>query len=196
MKRRIEIRERKIDYTLLVSKRAKRMRMAIYCDGNFVVTAPQGMDLNMVERFIVGNSRWIINKLDYFKSFGDKIFVKTNRGDFLKYRPQARLLAESKIQIFNKLYKFEFNKINIRNQKTRWGSCSKKGNLNFNYKIALLPRHIADYIIAHELCHLVELNHSKNFWNFVKKLAPDYSEIRKELKRYSFITGPGSPSSV
>ena len=69
MKKRIEIRERKVEYTLRVSKRARRMRLAIYCDGNFVVTAPQGIDLNMVERFIVGKSRWIINKLDYFKLY-------------------------------------------------------------------------------------------------------------------------------
>ena len=185
LKKRIEIRERKVEYTLRVSKRAKRMRLAIYCDGNFVVTVPQGIDLNMVERFIVGKSRWIINKLDYFKSFRNKIFTKTNKADFLKYRQQAQLFSESRIQFFNKLYQFKFNKINIKNQKTRWGSCSKKGNLNFNYKIALLPQHIADYMIVHELCHLVEFNHSRKFWNFVQKLVPDYLEIRKELKGYA-----------
>ena len=182
MKKRIEIRERKVEYTLRVSDRARKMRLAIYCDGNFVVTTPQGIDLNMVERFIVGKSRWIINKLDYFKSFGNKIFAKTNKADFLKYRQQAQLFSESRIQFFNKLYQFKFNKINIKNQKTRWGSCSKKGNLNFNYKIALLPQHIADYIIVHELCHLKQFNHSKNFWSLIEKSIPDYKKIRKIIR--------------
>ncbi|MCX6761150.1 MAG: SprT family zinc-dependent metalloprotease [Candidatus Nealsonbacteria bacterium] len=183
MKKIIKIRKRKVEYTFRVSRRARRMRLAIYCDGNFVVTAPQGTDLNMVEGFIAAKSRWIINKLDYFKSSGKRIFIKTNRADFLKYRQKARLFVESRIQFFNKPYQFKFNKINIKNQKTRWGSCSKKGNLNFNYKILLLPPYIADYIIAHELCHLIEFNHSGKFWNFLKKLVPDCLEIRRELKR-------------
>jgi len=184
MKKKIEIHKRKVEYTLNVSKRARRMRLAIYCDGNFVVTVPQGIDLNIVERFIMGKSRWIINKLNYFKAFQNTIFAKTSKADFLKCRQQAQLYIENRIQYFNRPYQFKFNKINIKNQKTRWGSCSKKRNLNFNYKIALLPQHVADYIIAHELCHLVELNHSKKFWSLVGKLVPNYSEIRKELKRY------------
>jgi len=161
------------------------MRLAIYCDGNFVVTAPRGTDLNLIERFIIDKSKWIINKLDYFKSFKNRILIKTKKADFLKYREQARLLIESRIQFFNTLYRFKFNRINIKNQKTRWGSCSKKGNINFNYKIALLPGYIADYIVAHELCHLIEFNHSKKFWNFVEKLVPDYLRIRRELRGYS-----------
>ncbi len=73
------------------------------------------------------------------------------------------------------------------NQRTKWGSCSKKGNLNFNYKIALMPEKIADYIVVHELCHLKEFNHSRKFWNLVVKIIPDYLEIKKELKNKSLI---------
>ncbi|PIP23438.1 MAG: hypothetical protein COX90_01110 [Candidatus Nealsonbacteria bacterium CG_4_10_14_0_2_um_filter_38_17] len=70
----------------------------------------------------------------------------------------------------------------MKNQKTRWGSCFKKGNPNFNYKIALLSQRLADYIVVHELCHLGELNHSQKSWNLVAKAVPDYPEIRDELK--------------
>ena len=101
----------------------------------------------------------------------------------LKYKEEAYNLAESRINYFTKIYKFKYNKINIKNQKTRWGSCSKKGNLNFNYKIALLPSLISDYLIAHELCHLKELNHSKRFWKLVEKTIPNYRSIRGELKK-------------
>ena len=84
--------------------------------------------------------------------------------------------------MFNQIYGFQYNKINIRNQKTRWGSCSKKGNLNFNYKIALLPEKYADYIVVHELCHLKEFNHSRSFWNLVARTIPDFRERKKRIK--------------
>ena len=104
--------------------------------------------------------------------------------DYLKYKERAISLIQERVSYFNKIYDFKYNKINIKSQKTRWGSCSKKGNLNFNYKIALLPQYLADYIIVHELCHLVEFNHSRKFWNSVQKLVPNYPEIRRELKSY------------
>jgi len=183
MKRKIELHKKKVEYTLKVSKRARRMRLAIYCDGNFVVTAPRNMSENIVEQFIIRKSQWILDKLDYFKSISGQVFAKGTKKDYAEYKDQALALAEKRIGYFNKTYGFKFNKINIKNQKTRWGSCSRKGNLNFNYKIALLPERLADYIIVHELCHLKEFNHSQKFWNLVAKVMPDYLEIRNELKR-------------
>ena len=183
MKRKIELHKNKVEYTLKVSKRARRMRLAIYCDGNFVVTAPQNMSENIIEQFIIRKSQWILDKLDYFKSISGRVFAKGTKKDYAKYKDQALVLAQQRIEYFNKDYGFKFNKINIKNQKTRWGSCSRKGNLNFNYKIALLSEKLADYIIIHELCHLKEFNHSQKFWNLVAKMMPDYLEIRNELKR-------------
>ena len=110
------------------------------------------------------------------------------RKQFLEYKEEARELARRRIEYFNQMYGFKFNTISIRNQKTRWGSCSRKGNLNFNYKIALLPARLSDYIIVHELCHLGEFNHSSKFWNLVAQTIPDYSARRKELNS-SMIRG-------
>lgn len=183
MKKRIELHKKRVEYTLKVSSRARRMRLAIYCDGAFVVTVPQNMDQGLVERFIIKKSQWVIDKLEYFKNFSGKIFIKSTKKDFADNKEEASALAERRIEHFNKTYKFQFNKINIKNQKTRWGSCSRKGNLNFNYKIALLPQRMTDYIIVHELCHLREFNHSRKFWNLVEKTMPDYLDIRAELKK-------------
>ena len=83
--------------------------------------------------------------------------------DYLKYKNQATNLVKERIEYFNTFYNYKWGKIVVRNQKTRWGSCSKKGNLNFNYKIVLLSPEAADYIIVHELCHLKEFNHSERF---------------------------------
>ena len=74
-------------------------------------------------------------------------------------------------------------RIAIRNQKSRWGSCSKKGNLNFNYKLALMPPEIRDYVIVHEICHIKEFNHGRGFWDLVAEAVPDWKKLRKELRR-------------
>ena len=183
MIKQIELNNKKIEYTLKVSKRARNMRLAVYRGGDFVVTAPQSASENIIERFIIKKSRWVIDKINHFKQFPVKTFIKSNKSDFLKHKEGALKLVEKRMEYFNGVYKFKFNKVNIRNQKTRWGSCSAKGNINFNYKIALLPERLADYIIVHELCHLGEFNHSRKFWDLVVEAIPDHREIRSELKQ-------------
>jgi len=76
--------------------------------------------------------------------------------------------------------------VKIRDQSSRWGSCSWKGNLNFSYKLVLLPEHLADYVVVHELCHLREMNHSPRFWALVSQTVPDYRAKRRELKKLLF----------
>lgn len=101
---------------------------------------------------------------------------------YLLHKESARKLVHERLEYFNQFYGFKYNKVAIRNQKTRWGSCSKRGNLNFSYKLALLPPHLADYIIVHELCHLKEFNHSQAFWDLVAQQFLDHKELRKKLK--------------
>lgn len=180
----IELHKRKIPYVLKISKRAKRLRIAIYCDGAFVVTAPKNINISLIEKFIVQKSQWVVDKLNYFNQFPHTLKKENSIEEYLKYKKQALLLVENKVKKFNVIYNFSYNKINIKNQKTRWGSCSKKGNLNFNYKIALLPDRLAEYIVVHELCHLGQFNHSQKFWNLVAKTIPDYLEIRENLKSF------------
>jgi predicted metal-dependent hydrolase len=95
----------------------------------------------------------------------------------------ARRFVKSRIAYFNQFYNFKFNKIFIKNQSTRWGSCSSLRNLNFNYKIIYLRPDLADYLIVHELCHLGEMNHSKRFKDLVSKTIPNYVKLNKELKK-------------
>jgi len=183
MKRRIELDKNKIEYTLRTSKRARCLRLSVRCDGNLVVTAPQYLSENAVEQFILQKSKWIIDKLNYFKSMSDRIFFRSSKKDYLENKGKALILTKERIEHFNTVYGLKFNKISIKNQKTRWGSCSRKGNLNFNYKIALIPEKLADYVIVHELCHLKEFNHSAKFWKLVSITMPDYLKLRKELKK-------------
>lgn len=121
------------------------------------------------------------------KGVGKKKVSKTKtikREKYLQYKEVARVLALERLAVYNQIYQYKYNKISIRDQRTRWGSCSSKGNINFNYKIALLPPHLADYIIVHELCHIGEMNHSERFWDLVARTIPNHIELRLELRKF------------
>jgi predicted metal-dependent hydrolase len=111
--------------------------------------------------------------------------LKGTRAEFLALKESARRLVHERIAHFCTIYPFVCNRVSIRNQGTRWGSCSKKGNLNFHYRIALLPEHLRDYVIVHELCHLGEFNHSRNFWDLVARAVPNHKALRAELCQHA-----------
>ncbi len=89
-----------------------------------------------------------------------------------------------RVRHYEKIMGLSCNRITVKNQKTRWGSCSNKKNLNFNYKLAYMPEKILDYVVVHELAHLRQMNHSREFWSLVERYLPDYRERRKWLKEH------------
>lgn len=102
---------------------------------------------------------------------------------YVAYKEPARILVHARLAYFSTLYEVSYNRVFIKNQKSRWGSCSKSGNLNFNYRILFLSPEQQDYIIVHELCHLKEFNHSARFWALVAEQIPHYAEIRASLRK-------------
>lgn len=174
-----------MQYTLKHSARARRMRITVGCDASVVVTVPYFFSHNKMEKFLSEKANWILKKIEHFKKIGGDRLIIPRRGgviEYKKFKQQARIFVREKITLLNQSYNFSFNRICIKNHKSRWGSCSKKGNLNFNYKIIHLPVELAEYIVVHELCHLKELNHSSRFWALVARAVPDYKERRKKLK--------------
>ncbi len=174
--------QNKINYTLRKSERVRRVRLAVHCDGAVVVTAPVGVSEERVEGFVRDKAEWVREKITFFQKIGFQPVKKTTRGGYKKYKNVARKLVTGRLEYFNQFYQLKYNRVAIRNQRSRWGSCSKKGNLNFNYKIVFLPPQLADYVIVHELCHLQEFNHSQRFWALVAKTLPGYTSLRKHLK--------------
>lgn len=175
--------DQEIVYKLKRSAKAKRMRLAVHCDASVVVMAPVKMEERVIDKFLVEKIGWLISKIEYFKNNQPLLPVKSTRRDYLINKRPAFKFVRERVAVFNQFYQFSFNKIIIKNQKTMWGSCSRKGNLNYNYKLVLLPQHLADYVVVHELCHLKEFNHSKRFWNLVAQVMPNYLELRRELKK-------------
>lgn len=113
-------------------------------------------------------------------------FIRVKKKSSTKWKvhkDKALILIRTAIKKHNLDIHFDYNRITVRNQRTRWGSCSVKRNLNFNYRIVHLPEELIEYIVIHEFCHLKEFNHSKNFWDLVKTYDPDYRKHRREIKK-------------
>ena len=119
--------------------------------------------------------------------------TKAERAHYATHKEVARTFVIERLAYWQRWYethagekfkeKLMWKSLAIRNTRSRWGSCSSKGGLNFNYRIIFLPPHLADYLIVHELCHLREMNHSGQFWSLVRQAIPDYIKCRAELMR-------------
>lgn len=182
----------KISYTLKKSPRARSVRVSVYCDGTCVVSAPTYIPRFLIDRFVAAKSPWISAKLQSFMPFRHVVSRveraarrKQSRAEYLAHKEAARELVTRRLPELNASYGFTYGRITIRNQKSRWGSCSAKGNLNFSYKIALLPPHLADYLMVHELCHRGEFNHSARFWALVARACPEYKQARVDMLNFT-----------
>ncbi len=173
-----------IDYTVKRSQRARTMRLAIYPDGNVVVTAPRFFGLQAIEDFVMKHSNWVRTKVEETRG---RTILRIRRADIPMLKKQALALAVSRAEHFAAYYGVSYKKISIRAQKSRWGSCSEKGNLSFNYKLTVLDPRLADYIVVHEICHLKQFDHSKAFWALVAEQFPDHQELREKLRNTATI---------
>ena len=169
------------------SKKARNLRLTVYPDGKVVATLPCGTRESLIDEFILRKSGWIFRKLDEINSSKnpcERLLSKFGKKEYNRHKKQALFFIRKRLEYLNKFYNCNFKRISIRNQRTRWGSCSRKGNLNFNYKLVFLPERFADYVIVHELCHIKEFNHSASFWDLVAKTVPDYKNIVRELRKF------------
>jgi predicted metal-dependent hydrolase len=179
----IDLQDQIIEYKLRESRRARCLRITIYPGGELAATLPQGMNLERLEDFLRQKSDWILRKMDLAKKRKSGLILpRASRKEYLTKKSEALAIAKKKIKYFGELYNLMPKRLCIRNQKTRWGSCSQKGNINFNYRLVHLPEKFLDYVVVHELCHLKEFNHSERFWNLVAVAIPDYKSIRKEIR--------------
>jgi len=171
-----------IPYSLTISDRANCVRISISKNAQLRVSVPYFLPEKKMESYMQEKSNWILSKLTYYKSLPPQISQEDSRKEYQLLKKEASDYVHTRITELNRPYKFSYNEIHIKNHRTLWGSCSRKGNLNFNYKIIQLPERLADYIIVHELCHLQEFNHSKRFWDLVAQTIPNHVVLRAELR--------------
>jgi predicted metal-dependent hydrolase len=185
MKKIIKTHSGTIPYTMKSMRRSKSVRLIVHGDGTLVLTKPLWVSVKTAESFLHDKIEWIIEKVRIAREkHANAPTRQETQEEYAKLRKRAlRFVTERTAYINREFYEFEYQKISVRNQKTRWGSCSKAGNLSFSYRIILLSPECADYLIAHELCHLKEFNHSEKFWKLVAKASPRYRTLRREMKR-------------
>ena len=155
------------------------MAIQIMPDGSVVVRCPKRIRVDEVRKFVNSKSTWIEKHLTSRVPRNEE---KLTDSELKELRERTRILVTERVRYFAPFVGVTYNKIAIRAQRTRWGSCSSKGYLNFNCLLALVPSEVLDYVVVHELCHRKELNHSAKFWSEVSRILPDYKLKRRWLK--------------
>ena len=163
--------------------RSRRKMIAIQIDreGQVIVRTPYGITKRQVEEFLDEKKDWILQtrqRVEKRKTEQIPISEEVRREGI----ERAKRIFPERTAYFAKRMGVDYGRITIREQKTRWGSCSSKGNLNFNWKLVLLDPELLDYVVVHELAHRREMNHSVAFWKVVEAELPDYRERRRRLK--------------
>ncbi|MFA5087317.1 MAG: M48 family metallopeptidase [Candidatus Paceibacterota bacterium] len=186
MNKQVILNEKIISYNLKRKNRVKNLILTVGRNGQVGLTVPKYMPIYLAEKFLKEKAEWVLEKIKHFEELKPSLILGGSRKDFLEKKESALALVENRLNYFNKSYNFGINRVIIKNQKTRWGSCSIKKNLNFNYKLVYLPERLVDYVVVHELCHLKEMNHSVRFWALVAAAIPVWKSARKELKNHIF----------
>lgn len=163
----------------------KSATIKITADMQIVVFVPLYVSDNEIERMVISKSKWIDEHMLKVQSTVDER-SKLEKITFEQVKELADQAVEyipKRVKYYAEKENFVYNKITIKNLVSRWGSCSTKGNLNFNCLLMLTPDYVIDYIVVHELCHLREMNHSEKFWAEVEKIIPDYQRAELWLKQ-------------
>ena len=171
-----------IEYQLIRSAR-KTLGLEIR-DGRVVVRAPARLPLREIEKTLSEREGWIRERLNANRATLDKAAVaKLSAEEIRTLADEATRVIPERVRYYAPLIGVTYGRITIRNQKTRWGSCSSAGNLNFNCLLMLAPREVLDSVVVHELCHRKEMNHSDRFYTEVLRVFPEYRKWHGWLKK-------------
>lgn len=162
--------------------RARRLSVRVHPGGRASVTVPRGVSWAAVVRFMRMQADWVARTSDIMRRFPPRPGKAEARRAYLAHKEATRRLAYAAIARFAPLYGVRVKAVSVRDQKTRWGSCSRDGRLSFNYRLALLPPRLAEYVVVHELCHLIAFDHSPRFWALVARAVPEHRALRKALR--------------
>lgn len=172
----------------LIRSRRKTIAIEIHPDLSIRVRAPLRMPQYRIMEFLEEKEHWIDLHLEKMRqrqeSNADQMSRTSLSEEEIKQLTElAKEVIPQRVAFFARQMDVTYGRITIRNQKTRWGSCSQAGNLNFNCRLMTMPPEVLDYVVVHELCHRKQMNHSRAFWEEVEKVLPDYRVTRQWLKQ-------------
>ena len=160
------------------SNKAKRVIIYVRKNNKIKVAVPLGVSFNKAKEFVLSKSIWIKRSQN---KISKKIVFNSSNID----KKLAKIILTERLNKISLDTGLSYNKVSIRNQKTRWGSCSSDNNINLNINLINLPLKLIDYVILHELVHTVEKNHSTNFWNLLNTYLPNAKNLNRELNKYA-----------
>lgn len=166
----------------IVYSRHKSIAIQITREAGVKVRAPYGCPRSAIEAFLSEKQQWIMTHLETARKAASVPRREFSDAERRRYVELARDIFTRKTEWFARIMGVTYGRIAIREQKTRWGSCSSAGNLNYNWRLIFAPEEIVDYIVVHELAHRLEMNHSKAFYNIVESVLPDYRKAQKWLR--------------
>lgn len=167
-----------LTYSVIRSNR-KTMSLEVRPNGEVVVRAPLRMPKTEIQRFVQSKSSWLKKHLQAAAKRQEEMLTIE---DIRMLAQEAARVIPQRVRYYAPKVGVTFGKITIRNQKTRWGSCSSRGNLNFNCLLMLTPPEVIDSVVVHELCHRKEMNHSARFYEEVYRVFPEYDKWNRWLK--------------
>lgn len=174
------------DLEIVRSKR-KTLALEVKPGGRIIVRAPLFVTNSEIMRFVNSHKRWITHHILLIEAAEEKAkntadIKPLTDEEIRELAKKARDYIPKRVEYYAQILGVRYGRITIRNQKTRWGSCSSRGNLNFNCLLMLTPEEVIDSVVVHELCHRLEMNHSRRFYEHVLKAFPDYKKWDKWLK--------------
>lgn len=167
--------------------RSSRKTLAIYVrrDGRVEVRAPLRTSKSYIDGFVLKKLDWIEHtRARLAAGQNEKKVIRLTAQEADRYKKQAKLYLQQKCMHFSELMGLRPDTVKVNSAKTRWGSCNRKGGINFTYRLLFVPEELIDYVVVHELAHLKEMNHSSRFWSVVEQTMPDYRLRRKRLRDY------------
>ena len=168
-----------MEYEIIRSER-KTVAISIK-NGKVILRAPKRLKDKDAEKIIKEHESWINKKLLEHQKREEKK-VQLSESEIACLKREARAYFQAKTDMYSKIMNLKYGRITITSAKTRFGSCSSKGNISFSYRLMLYPEAAREYVVVHELAHLVQMNHSKKFYAIVERYMPDYKDRKKQLK--------------
>lgn len=172
------------EYELIRSKR-KTLALYVRQDGRVEVRAPLRTSKAYIDGFVEKKLDWIENTRSRLVARQTaKKTIQLTEKEAAQYKKQAKAYLQQKCSCFSEIMGLCHGEVKINSAKTRWGSCNRKGDINFTYRLLFAPEDLVDYVVVHELAHLKEMNHSHRFWSVVEQTMPDYRARRKRLREF------------
>lgn len=214
----LEVDGQWIEVPVRESNRARMLRVVAYSDGKLEVVVPPSTPVRSIDRLLTEHHTWIERQMQRVQTYAlglqrddvvwlhaEALPVPRVRSVPNWYRARARAAVERAVARESRRLKLRHTALAIRDQRTRWGSCSARGALSFNWRLVLAPIEILEYVVVHELCHLRQHNHSRAFWQLVDEARPGYRAERDWLVRHGpemlayevppSVTSSASPSA-